>query len=77
MTHTVPTGRPTFDAASITAMIEKALPAAGLATQTGLMHDVTETIRRALSSPRSDTGRASRQSSRLIDALARELSPQA
>jgi poly(hydroxyalkanoate) depolymerase family esterase len=77
MTQTSPTGLPTFDAGGITATIEKAFAAAGLATQTGFIHDVTETIRRVLSSPRSDPGHASRQSSRLIDAFAREIGPQA
>ena len=76
MTQTSPTGLPTFDAGGITATIEKAFAAAGLSTQTGFMHDVTETIRRALSSPSPDPGHASRQSSRPIDAYAREVGPQ-
>jgi len=77
MTQTFPTGLPTFDAGGITATIEKAFAAAGLTTQTGFMHDLTETIRRALSSPLPEPGHAARQSSRLIDAFAREVGPQA
>ncbi|MBT9596543.1 MAG: PHB depolymerase family esterase [Vitreoscilla sp.] len=50
-----------FDAGAINATIQRALASAGLDTTTGPMHDVTETIRRALAkvrlaeaSPRSD-----------------------
>ncbi|MBT9491405.1 MAG: PHB depolymerase family esterase [Paucibacter sp.] len=50
---------PSFDAASINATIKRALAAAGLDTKTGLMHEVTETVRRALAgrplAPRSSS----------------------
>lgn len=41
-------GAPSFDANAINATIQRALASAGLDTTTGPMHDVTETIRRAL-----------------------------
>jgi len=41
---------PSFDANAILATIQRALASAGLDTTAGPMHDVTETIRRALSS---------------------------
>jgi poly(hydroxyalkanoate) depolymerase family esterase len=39
---------PSFDAAAINATIQRALASAGIDTSTGVMHDVTETIRRAM-----------------------------
>ena len=39
---------PAFDAAAINQTIQRALASAGLDTRAGLMHDVSETIRRAL-----------------------------
>ena len=48
MKHPFNARAPSFDADAINATIQRALASAGLNTTTGPMHDVTETIRRAL-----------------------------
>jgi poly(hydroxyalkanoate) depolymerase family esterase len=48
MKHPFNARAPSFDADAINATIQRALASAGLDTTTGLMHDVTETVRRAL-----------------------------
>ncbi|HEX2541813.1 MAG TPA: PHB depolymerase family esterase [Caldimonas sp.] len=54
---------PRFDADDINRTIQRALASAGLDTSTGSMHEVTETIRRALSSNASSAVEPSRPSS--------------
>jgi poly(hydroxyalkanoate) depolymerase family esterase len=62
---------PTFDAEAINATIQRALASAGLDTTTGTMHDVTETIRRALAAGRLGGPAPSFDSDSVIDVAAR------
>ncbi|WP_310385826.1 PHB depolymerase family esterase [Roseateles sp.] len=62
---------PSFDAAAINATIKRALAAAGLDTKTGLMHEVTETVRRALAGGRSAPRSSGATDAAVIDVAAR------
>ena len=62
---------PSFDADAINATIQRALASAGLDTATGPMHDVTETIRRALNAGRPVDAAQSHHGSPVIDVTAR------
>ena len=64
---------PSFGAAAINinATIKRALAAAGLDTQTGLMHEVTETVRRALAGGRLAPRSSSVTDAAVIDVAAR------
>lgn len=73
MNHTfASTARP-IDIATITSTINSALATAGLNTNSGPMHGVTETIRRALSSAGFDHGAAARGDESIIEVTAREV----
>ena len=74
MNHPFTSKVPSFDIESITATIENAFAAAGLQTKTGPMRDVTETIRRALSSAGMTPGRSAGADASVIDVVAREIS---
>lgn len=62
---------PTFDADAIHATIQRALASAGLETRAGPMHDVTETIRRALAAGRPGEARSAPDDGTVIDVDAR------
>ena len=62
---------PAFDADAIHASIQRALASAGLDTQAGPMHEVTETIRRALASGRPGATAPCDQGDAVIDVAAR------
>lgn len=63
-----------LDVNAIQATIERALASAGLNTTTGPMHDVTETIRRALGAGRAHpTGPSAADRESVIDVAAREV----
>lgn len=65
---------PALDVNAIQATIERALASAGLNTTTGPMHEVTETIRRALGAGRAHpTGPSASDRESLIDVAAREV----
>lgn len=72
MNRNSPTQAPLFDAARITATIENALASAGLRTDSGPLHGVTETVRRALAAV-GGRARADGDTS-VIDVVAREVS---
>jgi poly(hydroxyalkanoate) depolymerase family esterase len=60
-----------YDAEAIQATIQKALASAGLDTSSGPMHEVTETIRRALAAGRPAEGAAGVDGDTVIDVAAR------
>ncbi|HYN61866.1 MAG TPA: PHB depolymerase family esterase [Rubrivivax sp.] len=62
---------PAFDADAINATIQRALASAGIDTTAGPMHDVTETIRRALAAGRLAEAAPSFDSESVIDVTAR------
>ena len=62
---------PTFDANAIQATIQRALASAGLDTTAGPMHDVTETIRRALGADRVPEASPSAENESVIGVSAR------
>ncbi len=62
---------PSFDARAINATIQRALASAGLDTTAGPMHDVTETIRRALAAGRPAEAAPRFDSESVIDVAAR------
>jgi poly(hydroxyalkanoate) depolymerase family esterase len=64
---------PSFDADAINATIQRAFNAAGLDTTTGPMHDVSETIRRALGSAQATPAAPSFESESVINVAAREV----
>jgi poly(hydroxyalkanoate) depolymerase family esterase len=64
---------PTFDANAIQATIQRALASAGFDTTVGPMHDVTETIRRALGAGRAPEASPSADSQSVIDVSARDV----
>jgi poly(hydroxyalkanoate) depolymerase family esterase len=68
---------PPFDATAINDTIQRALACAGLDTSSGPMHDVTETIRRALASHGPSDAPTSRAASpaSVIDVVARVVDP--
>src|SRR5664279_6477688 len=61
---------PSFDTDAINATIQRALASAGLDTTAGPMHDVTETIRRALAAGRLGEAAPSFDSESVIDVAA-------
>jgi len=66
---------PSFDADAINATIQQALASAGLNTTTGPMHDVTQTIRRALASGRPAGAAPKFDNKSVIDVAARIIPP--
>ncbi len=73
MNPTFATKMRSFDTASITATIERALASAGLNTDTGPMRGVTETIRQALSSAGLHQTPAAGTDALVIDVAARDM----
>lgn len=65
---------PTFDANAINATIQRALASAGLDTTTGPLHEVTQTIRRALSAGRLAEVAPSFDNESVVDVAARVVS---
>jgi poly(hydroxyalkanoate) depolymerase family esterase len=74
MKHPFSARAPTFDANAIQATIQRALASAGLDTSAGPMHDVTETIRRALGASDFTQTSPSADTESVIDVSARVVS---
>jgi poly(hydroxyalkanoate) depolymerase family esterase len=71
MKHPFNARAPSFDANAITQTIQRAFASAGLDTTAGPVHDVTETIRRALNAGRPSAAAADLDSESAVDIVAR------
>ena len=73
MNHTFASTARLIDIATLTSTIKSALATAGLQTDSGPMHGVTETIRRALLSAGFNHGAAARGDESIVEVAAREV----